>query len=59
MPKGTVRRAPAVARDREFVRYVELAYQLGRARTAAMTFELDDVIDPADTRRRIGRLRRV
>ncbi|MDT5163722.1 MAG: hypothetical protein QOC88_616, partial [Mycobacterium sp.] len=32
------------------------AYQHGKALTSATTFELDDVIDPADTRRWIIRL---
>jgi acetyl-CoA carboxylase carboxyltransferase component len=29
---------------------VEAAYQHGKALTSATTFELDDVIDPADSR---------
>lgn len=39
-----------------FDRLVETAYAHGKALTAATTFELDDVIDPADTRRWIARL---
>jgi acetyl-CoA carboxylase carboxyltransferase component len=46
------------ARDRLFNDYVDLAYQRGRALTAATAFEIDDVIDPADTRRWILTLRR-
>lgn len=46
------------ARDRLFNEYVELAYQRGRALNAATAFEIDDVIDPADTRRWILTLRR-
>jgi acetyl-CoA carboxylase carboxyltransferase component len=48
----------ADARDRLFNEYVQLAYQGGRALTAATAFEIDDVIDPADTRRLILTLRR-
>jgi acetyl-CoA carboxylase carboxyltransferase component len=44
--------------DRLFNEYVQLAYQGGRALTAATAFEIDDVIDPADTRRLILTLRR-
>jgi len=35
---------------------VEAAYQNGKALRAATTFELDDVIDPADSRAWISRL---
>jgi len=35
---------------------VEAAYQHGKALTSATTFELDDVIDPADTRDWVSRL---
>jgi acetyl-CoA carboxylase carboxyltransferase component len=35
---------------------VEAAYQHGKALTSATTFELDDVIDPADSRAWITRL---
>jgi acetyl-CoA carboxylase carboxyltransferase component len=45
------------ARDRPFNDSVQLAYQGGRALTAATAFEIDDVIDPADTRRLILTLR--
>jgi acetyl-CoA carboxylase carboxyltransferase component len=45
------------ARERLFKEYVRLAYQGGRALTAATAFEIDDVIDPADTRRWILTLR--
>ncbi len=37
-------------RQREFDRLVDEAYEQGRALNAAAVFELDDVIDPADTR---------
>ena len=47
----------AAARDRLLNDHVELAYQRGRALTAATAFEIDDVIDPADTRRLILTLR--
>ncbi|HWE71338.1 MAG TPA: carboxyl transferase domain-containing protein [Acidimicrobiales bacterium] len=36
-----------------FDRMVERAYEQGRALNVASAFEIDDVIDPADTRRRI------
>ncbi|MCX5043847.1 ATP-grasp domain-containing protein [Aldersonia sp. NBC_00410] len=39
-----------------FDQLVELAYQHGKALNAATNFELDDVIDPADTRTWIQRL---
>lgn len=45
------------ARERLFNDHVQLAYQQGRALTAATAFEIDDVIDPADTRRLILTLR--
>ncbi len=38
-------------RERRFAEMVERAYESGRALNAATFFELDDVIDPADTRR--------
>jgi acetyl-CoA carboxylase carboxyltransferase component len=38
-------------RERAFAEMVERAYEHGRALNAATTFEIDDVIDPADTRR--------
>ncbi len=41
-----------------FDRLVGLAYQRGKALTAATVFELDDVIDPADTRAWLRRLAR-
>lgn len=47
-----------VARETLFGQFVELAYAQGKALMAATTFELDDVIDPADTRgwiRQLGR----
>lgn len=44
------------ARAELFDRLVATAYAHGKALTAATTFELDDVIDPADTRRWITRL---
>ncbi len=37
--------------ERAFAEMVERAYEHGRALNAATTFEIDDVIDPADTRR--------
>jgi acetyl-CoA carboxylase carboxyltransferase component len=43
-------------RQHLFDTLVEAAYQHGKALTSATTFELDDVIDPADTRDWITRL---
>ncbi|MBJ8345443.1 carboxyl transferase domain-containing protein [Antrihabitans sp. YC2-6] len=43
-------------REKLFQQFVELAYQHGKALTSATTFELDEVIDPADTRRWIRTL---
>jgi acetyl-CoA carboxylase carboxyltransferase component/acetyl/propionyl-CoA carboxylase alpha subunit len=43
-------------RQKLFDKLVEAAYQHGKALTSATTFELDDVIDPADTRGWISRL---
>ncbi|WP_292991033.1 carboxyl transferase domain-containing protein [Mycobacterium sp.] len=43
-------------RQELFDKLVEAAYQHGKALTSATTFELDDVIDPADTRGWIVRL---
>ncbi len=43
-------------RQRLFDRLVEAAYQHGKALRSATTFELDDVIDPADSRTWIARL---
>jgi len=40
-------------RNQLFDRMVEQAYQRGKALNTAMHFEIDDVIDPADTRARI------
>jgi acetyl-CoA carboxylase carboxyltransferase component len=40
-------------REAEFNRLVSLAYQQGKALNVATYFEIDDVIDPADSRRRI------
>ncbi|RCW46295.1 biotin-dependent enzyme [Halopolyspora algeriensis] len=42
--------ADADQRQREFDRLVGQAYEQGKALNAASVFELDDVIDPADTR---------
>lgn len=39
-----------VEREKLFDKLVEAAYQHGKALTSATTFELDDVIDPADSR---------
>jgi acetyl-CoA carboxylase carboxyltransferase component len=41
------------AREAEFERLVDRAYQHGKALNVATIFEIDDVIDPADSRRRI------
>ena len=40
-------------RNQLFERMVERAYQHGKALNVASAFEIDDVIDPVDTRRRI------
>ncbi len=40
-------------REAQFQSMVERAYQHGRAINVATAFEIDDVIDPADSRRRI------
>ena len=45
-----------IERQALFDKLVEAAYQHGKALTSATTFELDDVIDPADTRGWITRL---
>lgn len=45
------------ARETLFGQFVELAYAQGKGLMAATTFELDDVIDPADTRKWIRQLR--
>ncbi|OOL29944.1 carbamoyl-phosphate-synthetase, partial [Rhodococcus rhodochrous] len=45
------------ARDELFAQLVAAAYQHGKALQAATIFELDDVIDPADTRAWVSRLR--
>lgn len=45
------------ARETLFGQFVELAYAQGKALMAATSFELDDVIDPADTRKWIRQLR--
>jgi acetyl/propionyl-CoA carboxylase alpha subunit/acetyl-CoA carboxylase carboxyltransferase component len=45
-----------IEREHLFEKLVEAAYQHGKALTSATTFELDDVIDPADTRAWITRL---
>ncbi|WP_415847160.1 hypothetical protein, partial [Tsukamurella strandjordii] len=46
------------ARAELFDQLLSLAYQRGRALHAATTFELDGVIDPADTRAWIRTLAR-
>jgi acetyl/propionyl-CoA carboxylase alpha subunit/acetyl-CoA carboxylase carboxyltransferase component len=46
----------ATERQNLFEKLVEAAYQHGKALTSATTFELDDVIDPADSRAWITRL---
>ena len=43
-------------RDRTFAEMVERMYEHGQAVNAASHFEIDDVIDPADSRRWISRL---
>ena len=48
--------ADPLERQSLFDRLVEAAYQHGKALRAATTFELDDVIDPADSRAWITRL---
>lgn len=48
----------AIERQQLFDKLVEAAYQHGKALTSATTFELDDVIDPADSRAWITRLAR-
>jgi acetyl/propionyl-CoA carboxylase alpha subunit/acetyl-CoA carboxylase carboxyltransferase component len=48
--------ADPIERQNLFDKLVEAAYQHGKALTSATTFELDDVIDPADTRGWIVRL---
>ncbi|HEY1840509.1 MAG TPA: carboxyl transferase domain-containing protein [Mycobacterium sp.] len=48
--------ADQAERDNLFDKLVEAAYKHGKALTSATTFELDDVIDPADTREWIIRL---
>jgi acetyl/propionyl-CoA carboxylase alpha subunit/acetyl-CoA carboxylase carboxyltransferase component len=45
-----------IERQNLFDKLVEAAYQRGKALTSATTFELDDVIDPVDTRGWIIRL---
>lgn len=45
-------------RQQLFEKLVEAAYQHGKTLTSATTFELDDVIDPADSRAWITRLAR-
>ncbi|OBF57768.1 carbamoyl-phosphate-synthetase [Mycobacterium sp. 852002-53434_SCH5985345] len=46
-----------IRRQALFDKLVAAAYEHGKALRAATTFELDDVIDPADTRAWIARLR--
>jgi acetyl-CoA carboxylase carboxyltransferase component/biotin carboxyl carrier protein len=48
--------ADPVERERTFEQLVALAYANGKALSAAGVFEIDDVIDPADTRRWLLRL---
>ncbi|OBH02281.1 MULTISPECIES: carboxyl transferase domain-containing protein [unclassified Mycobacterium] len=48
--------ADPVAREQLFDKLVAAAYQHGKALRSATTFELDDVIDPADSRAWIARL---
>lgn len=51
--------ADAGERDQLFEKLVAAAYQHGKALRAATTFELDDVIDPSDSRAWITRLAEV
>ena len=48
--------AEPIERQNLLDKLVEAAYQHGKALTSATTFELDDVIDPADSRAWITRL---
>src|SRR5262249_50442138 len=41
-------------RDQLFRQAVDFAYERGKALSVASHFEIDDVIDPADTRRQVG-----
>ncbi|MDA3639444.1 acetyl-CoA carboxylase family protein [Mycobacterium xenopi] len=50
--------ADPAERQHLFEKLVDAAYQHGKALTSATTFELDDVIDPADSRAWITRLAR-
>jgi acetyl-CoA carboxylase carboxyltransferase component len=43
-------------RERDFQARVDRMYEVGKALNAASHFEIDDVIDPADTRRWIATL---
>jgi acetyl-CoA carboxylase carboxyltransferase component len=49
--------ADPVERQQLFDKLVAAAYEHGKALRSATTFELDDVIDPADSRAWITRLR--
>jgi acetyl-CoA carboxylase carboxyltransferase component len=48
--------ADPAERQELFDKLVAAAYQHGKALRSATTFELDDVIDPADSRAWIARL---
>ncbi|HWN36811.1 MAG TPA: carboxyl transferase domain-containing protein, partial [Pseudonocardia sp.] len=48
--------ADAVARRARYEELVEQAYQHGKALSTAAVFEIDDVIDPADTRAALSRV---
>jgi acetyl-CoA carboxylase carboxyltransferase component len=48
--------ADPIERQELFDRFVAAAYEHGKALRSAMTFELDDVIDPAETRTWVTRL---
>jgi acetyl-CoA carboxylase carboxyltransferase component len=50
--------ADEAARDRLFREMVDRLYEHGKALSDATHFEIDDVIDPADTRRWISALLR-
>jgi acetyl-CoA carboxylase carboxyltransferase component len=41
-------------RNKKYAELVEMAYQRGKAMSAAVSFGIDDAIDPADTRRIVG-----
>lgn len=54
--KELAEKTDPIERQQLFDKLVEAAYQHGKALTSATTFELDDVIDPAESRAWISRL---